>query len=161
MLGWDGYEFYKKRAGKPYAELVFLHPVGFVGNVKHFGASGPWIGPWISTHYVSCLGWPGAVYIKSMPGHVMPDLCFCVRWNDVDIKTSDIFTPTHNQISGLNTRARASQLNNQVSSFLACYSSYLHNGNMCCVLLLRNDGQERNGVAFAPVTFGFRNSSSL
>jgi hypothetical protein len=26
---------------------------------------------------------------------------------------------------------------------------------MCSVLLLRNDEQERNGVAFAPVTFGF------
>jgi hypothetical protein len=30
----------------------------------------------------------------------------------------------------------------QVSSFLASYSSYLDNGNMHSVLLLRNDGQE-------------------
>jgi hypothetical protein len=67
---------------------------------------------------------------------------------------------THNQISGPITRARACQLNNQVSLFLASYSSYLDNGNMCSVLLLRNDGQERNGVAFAPVTFGFQNSST-
>jgi hypothetical protein len=65
-------------------------------------------------------------------------------------------TPTHNQISGLITRARVHQLNNQVSSFLASYSSYLDNGNMCyvfilsyldngntcSVLLLRNNGQE-------------------
>jgi hypothetical protein len=43
---------------------------------------------------------------------------------------------------GLITRARARQLNNQVSSFLASYSSYLDNGNMCSILLLRNDGQE-------------------
>jgi hypothetical protein len=78
----------------------------------------------------------------------------------VDINTSDTSTPTQNQISGLITRARARQLNNQVSSFLA-YSSYLDNGNMCYVLLLRNDGQEQNGVAFASATFRFQNSSSL
>jgi hypothetical protein len=33
--------------------------------------------------------------------------------DDVDINTSDTFTPTHNQISSLITRARARQLNNQ------------------------------------------------
>jgi hypothetical protein len=48
----------------------------------------------------------------------------------------------HSQISGLITRANARQLNNQVSSFLDSYSSYLDNGNMCSVLCLRNDGQE-------------------
>jgi hypothetical protein len=81
--------------------------------------------------------------------------------DDVDINTSDTATPTHNQISGPITRARACQLNNQVSSFLASYSSYLDNGNMCSVLLLRNNGQEQNGAAFMPVTFGFQNNSSL
>jgi hypothetical protein len=75
--------------------------------------------------------------------------------SDVDINTSDTSTPTHNQISSLITRARACQLNNQVSSFLASYSSYLDNGNMCSLLFLRNDGQEQNGVAFTSVTFGF------
>jgi hypothetical protein len=45
-------------------------------------------------------------------------------------------TPTHNQISGLINRARVRQLNNQVSSFLASYSSYLDNGNMCSVCCL-------------------------
>jgi hypothetical protein len=62
--------------------------------------------------------------------------------DDSDINTSDTSTPTHNQISGLITRARARQLNNQVFSFLASYSSYLDNGNMCSILLLRNDRQE-------------------
>jgi hypothetical protein len=81
--------------------------------------------------------------------------------DDVDINTSDTSTPTHNQISGPITRARAHQLNNQVSLFLASYSSYLDNGYMCFVLLLRNGGQERNGVAFAPAIFGFQNSSIL
>jgi hypothetical protein len=74
----------------------------------------------------------------------------------VDINTSETSTPTHNQISGPITQARACQLNNQVSSFLASYSSYLNNKNMYSVLLLRNDGQEENGVAF-----GFQNNSSL
>jgi hypothetical protein len=80
---------------------------------------------------------------------------------DVDINTSDTSTPTHNQISSPITQARVRQLNNQVSSFLASYSSYLDNGNMCSVLLRRNDGQERNRVAFKPAAFGFQNSSSL
>jgi hypothetical protein len=69
--------------------------------------------------------------------------------------------PTHNQIVGPITRAHARQLNNQTSSFLASYSSYFDNGNVCSILLLRNDGQEGNRVAFAPVTFGFQNSNSL
>jgi hypothetical protein len=77
------------------------------------------------------------------------------RQDDVDINTSNTSTPTHNQISGPITWARARQLNNQVSSFLASYLSYLENGNMCFVLLLRNDGHERNGVAFTLASFGF------
>jgi hypothetical protein len=81
--------------------------------------------------------------------------------DDVDINTSNTSTPTHNQISGLITWARARQLKNQVSSFLASYSSYLDNGNMRSVLLLRNDGHGRNGVTFAPATFGLQNSSRL
>jgi hypothetical protein len=81
--------------------------------------------------------------------------------DDVDINTSDTSTPTHNQISGPITRAYACQLNNQVSSFLASYSSYLDNGNVYSILLLRDDRQEPNGVAFAPATFGFQNSSSM
>jgi hypothetical protein len=62
--------------------------------------------------------------------------------DDVDINISDTSTPIHNQISGPITRARVRQLNNQVFSFLASYSSYLDNENMYSVLLLRNDGQE-------------------
>jgi hypothetical protein len=62
--------------------------------------------------------------------------------DDVDINTSDTSTTTHNQISGPITQAHARQLNNQVSSFLASYSSYLDNGNVYSILLLRNGGQE-------------------
>jgi hypothetical protein len=39
MLSWARCSFHKKRAGAHYAELVFLHPVGYVGHVVHFGAS--------------------------------------------------------------------------------------------------------------------------
>jgi hypothetical protein len=60
--------------------------------------------------------------------------------HDVDINTSDTSTPTHNQIFGLITQARAHQLNNQVSLVLASYSSYFDHGNMCSILFLRNDG---------------------
>jgi hypothetical protein len=85
----------------------------------------------------------------------------CLGYIDVDINIGDTSTPTHNQISGPITQARARQLNNQVSLFLASYSSYLDNGNVCSVLLLRNDGQEGNRVGFARATFGFQNSSTL
>jgi hypothetical protein len=43
--------------------------------------------------------------------------------DDVDINTSDTSTHTHNQISGPITQVCARQLNNQVSSLLASYSS--------------------------------------
>jgi hypothetical protein len=78
-----------------------------------------------------------------------------MKLNDVDINTSDTSTPTHNQILDPITRARARQLNNRIFSFLASYSFYLDNGNMWSVLLLRNDGQERNEVVFASVAFRF------
>jgi hypothetical protein len=40
MLGWERYRFRKKHAGICYAELMFLHSVGFAGHVVHSGASG-------------------------------------------------------------------------------------------------------------------------
>jgi hypothetical protein len=73
----------------------------------------------------------------------------------VDINTINTSTPPHNQIFGLITRAHAHQLNNQVFSFLASYSSYLENGNVCSISLLRNDGQKGNRVTFTSVTFRF------
>jgi hypothetical protein len=84
-----------------------------------------------------------------------------MRQVDEDINTSDTSISTHKQIYGLITRVHVHQLNYQVTSFLASYSSYLNNGNVCFLLLVRNDGQEGNKVGFARVTFGFQNSSNL
>jgi hypothetical protein len=40
MLVWDRYEFDKKRVRTSYAEPVFLHSLGFVCHLVHYGASG-------------------------------------------------------------------------------------------------------------------------
>jgi hypothetical protein len=73
MLGWDRYGFYKKRTGIPYTELVFLDPVGYAGHVVHFGASGAQ-----NVDAFSSSSGPGVVSIKNAPGHVTPNLCFCI-----------------------------------------------------------------------------------
>jgi hypothetical protein len=39
ILEWDRYGFHKKRVRTRYAEVVFLHPVRFVGHVVHSSAS--------------------------------------------------------------------------------------------------------------------------
>jgi hypothetical protein len=39
ILWWYRYGFDKKRAETRYVEFVFLHPMGYVGHVVHFGES--------------------------------------------------------------------------------------------------------------------------
>jgi hypothetical protein len=56
MLGWDRYGFDEKRAGTRFTEVVFLHRVGSAGHI----------------------GQSGVVSMKSVLGHVTPNLCFCV-----------------------------------------------------------------------------------
>jgi hypothetical protein len=53
MLGWEWYGFDKKHARRRYAKLVFLHPVGSLGQVRHFAASG--MGNMIALFFM--LGW--------------------------------------------------------------------------------------------------------
>jgi hypothetical protein len=60
MLRWDRYGFHKTRSGTHYTELVFLHPVGYVGHVVHSGASGAQN----MKYYFLCSGGPNAVFIK-------------------------------------------------------------------------------------------------
>jgi hypothetical protein len=42
MLGWAWSSFHKKHIRTRYAELMFLHPLGFAGHVVHSSASGLW-----------------------------------------------------------------------------------------------------------------------
>jgi hypothetical protein len=76
ILGWDRYGFDKKRTGTHYAKHLFLHPVGYAGHVVHSDASGA-----RNVDAFSSSGGPGAVYIKCAPGHVTPNLCFCILWD--------------------------------------------------------------------------------
>jgi hypothetical protein len=76
MVWWDRYVFDKKHIGTCYAELVFLHPVGSAGHLVHSGAS-------VARNVDALsfvLGWArgGAVSIKRVPGHVTPNMCFCI-----------------------------------------------------------------------------------
>jgi hypothetical protein len=40
VLGWDRSGFHEKHIGTSYVELLFLHPMGYAGQVVHSGASG-------------------------------------------------------------------------------------------------------------------------
>jgi hypothetical protein len=40
VLGQDWNGFHKKHVRKSYIELLFLHPLGYVGHLVHSGASG-------------------------------------------------------------------------------------------------------------------------
>jgi hypothetical protein len=77
MLGWDRYGFHKKCAGIHYAELVFLHLMGYVGHVVLFGVSRRKK----SMHYFARSGKTDMDSIKSGSGHVTPNMSFCIRWD--------------------------------------------------------------------------------
>jgi hypothetical protein len=67
----------KKCTRTHYVKLVFLHPVGSTGHVVHSGASRVQN---IDTLFFM-LEWAGAASVKSASGHVAPNLCFCIRWD--------------------------------------------------------------------------------
>jgi hypothetical protein len=73
----DRYGFDKKLIGTHYTELVFFHPVPYVGYVVHSGASG-------ARNIVALFSWSGGTSTdstKCTPGHVTPNLCCCIPRN--------------------------------------------------------------------------------
>ena len=80
--------------------------------------------------------------------------------HDEDINTNDTSTPPPTPAvvtsppPGPITRARARQLNHQVSSFLRSCTLYFNNGNARTLVLLRNDGEDKKGSSFAWTGFG-------
>jgi hypothetical protein len=84
---------------------------------------------------------------------------WCVRCKlcDEDFNTNDASTPTLVPLASPLTRARASKLNHQVSSFLSSCPSCLDLGEMCTLVLIRNLGEDRMGKVFALAGFGLQN----
>ena len=80
--------------------------------------------------------------------------------DDEDINTNDTSTPAPPPLVPI-TRARARQLNHQVSSFLTSCPLYLDNGNVRTLVLLRNDGEDKKGSGFAWAGFGQHDSTNL
>jgi hypothetical protein len=67
----------KKCVGTSYTELEFSHPVASAGQVVHSGASGV-----RNIHALFfMLGWDQYRLHESALGQVMPNLCFCIRWD--------------------------------------------------------------------------------
>jgi hypothetical protein len=77
MLRWAWYGFHKMCVWTCYVELVFLHTVGYAGHVVHLDASGVCN---IDAVF-SCLGGTDKYSTKRVPGHVTPNLRFCIRWD--------------------------------------------------------------------------------
>jgi hypothetical protein len=63
--------------GTPWAEHVFLNPVGSAGHVVHSSVSGAQN---VDAEFLSS-GGTSTDSTKSVSGHVMPNLCFCIRWD--------------------------------------------------------------------------------
>src|SRR6185312_16973141 len=83
------------------------------------------------------------------------------RIGDEDITANNTSTPSPPVIAGPITCARARQLNHQVSSLLSSCSSYLDSGDPCTLVLLRNQGEDREGKGLARVGFGLHKSIDL
>jgi hypothetical protein len=84
---------------------------------------------------------------------------------DEDIATNHTSTPTPVSTStiplGPITRACARWLTHQVSSLLSSGSLYLDNGDMCTLVLLRNNGLDKNGKGIAQAGFGLQDRQDL
>ena len=80
--------------------------------------------------------------------------------DDDDINTIVTSTPTPPPLGPI-TRARARQLNHQVSSFLTSCPLYLDNGNTRTLVLFRTDGEDKKGSGLAWTGFGQQDSTNL
>jgi hypothetical protein len=74
ILLWGRCGSHKRRLGTCYAKLMFLHPARSIGQIACFGAS---VVQNINTLFLM-LGWACAGSTRSVPGHVTPNLCFCI-----------------------------------------------------------------------------------
>jgi hypothetical protein len=79
---------------------------------------------------------------------------------DEDINSIDAPTPTPTTLGPM-TRARARQLNHQVSSFLTSCPLDLDNGGTCALVLPRNDGEDQKGRQIVRAGFGLQDSNNL
>jgi hypothetical protein len=88
MLGWAWCGFHKKRIRTCYCQTCVFASGGNCGSCSAF--------QWVQTqnvdallflgcetlrHYLSCSGGPEVISIKSAPGHVTPNLSFCIWWD--------------------------------------------------------------------------------
>jgi hypothetical protein len=80
---------------------------------------------------------------------------------DEDININGTSTRTQVPIAGPINRARAHQLNHQVSSLLSSCPSCLDHRDACILIFLRNQGDDRKGNGFAQAGFGLLNSTNL
>ena len=85
----------------------------------------------------------------------------CARRTDEDINTDDASAPTPVPIAGPLTRARARKINHQVSCLLSSCPSCLDLGNVCTLVLIRNQGEDRKGEGFAMAGFGLQKGTNL
>jgi hypothetical protein len=110
-----------------------MHPMGLLGDVGHVESR---FGPF-----------EDGVSDSARKVH---DLCQTYhRLSDEDINTDHTSTPSTSTPAGPITRARARTLNHQVSSFLSSCPSDLDLGDMCTLVLIRNQGEDRKGKGLA------------
>ena len=78
--------------------------------------------------------------------------------DDEDINTTP--TPSPAPLGPI-TRARARELNHQVSSFSNSCPLYLDNGDTCTLVLIRNNGEDQQDKGWALAGFGLQDSTNL
>jgi hypothetical protein len=86
----------KKRVGKHYAKLVFLHPVGSVGLVVHSSA----VGPHNLDALLFMLWWARCCFHKKRVQTRSTELVFCIWW-DLRVKYCILLRPGQENVDAL------------------------------------------------------------